>query len=631
MRPVFIMLCFLLSFGLAACGTADIQQTAPAQSGGAPSASAEESGPDVQAGKLNIYLDASESTEERTADLLSKMSLADKAAQMVQGEQYNVTKEDMSSLGLGSVLSGGGSVPGNDNTVNNWKKTIDAYQEAALSRTLPIPFIYGSDAVHGHSIALGAVIFPHNIGIGAAGDAALTREMGAYVAEEMKLTGILWNFGPCVAVAQDPRWGRTYESFSSDPALVGKLASAYLKGQQDGGVLSAAKHYAGDGGTKFGTGEGDYLIDRGDAAMDEETFRKLHLAPYKELVENGLQCVMVSFSSYNGLKMHENKYLITDILKGEFGFKGFVVSDWEGIAGIDAPTYEAKVAAAVNAGVDMLMEPNKFKEALQAIISGVNSGAIPKKRVDDAVSRILTVKFNLGLFEDPYLDHTPVRVDEIGSAEGRALAKKLVEESQVLLKNENDILPFKRGQKIYVMGPAADNIGVQCGGWTLSWQGIPDCNLAPGKTILQGFESYADEYGLTVITDESRADEADAVVLAIGEKPYAEYEGDTEDLSITGRQALGGNADAIKEAQGLGKPIVTLIVAGRNVLIGEYMDGWDAVVMCYLPGTEGDGVAAPLVGDVPFTGRLPMPWYKSVDDIGKDNPDLLYETGYGLG
>lgn len=620
MKKLFlILLCCLLSLELAACSPgSSISQTVPVQSGAALPATAAETP------------DESKSSQERAADLLSKMSLDDKAGQMVQGEQYNVTREDMAGLGLGSVLSGGGSVPGNDNTAANWNKTIDSYQNAALSRELKIPFIYGADAVHGHNNVFGSVIFPHNIGVGAANDAALTQEMGAYVAEEMKLTGILWNFGPCVAVAQDPRWGRTYESYSSDPELVCKLASAYLKGQQNGGVLSAAKHYAGDGGTKFGTGEGDYLIDRGDVVMEEESFRKLHLAPYQQLVEEGLACVMVSFSSYNGLKMHENKYLISDILKGEFGFKGFVVSDWEGIAGINAETYEAKVAAAVNAGVDMLMEPNKYKEAVRAIIGGVKSGVIPQERVDDAVIRILTVKFNLGLFEDPYLDHIPIHVDEIGSEEGRALAKKLAEKSLVLLKNENDVLPFRQGQKIYVMGPAADNIGVQCGGWTINWRGIPDKDLTPGKSILEGLQSYANEYGLTIITDETHADEADVVLLAVGEIPYAEYEGDTEDLSITGRQALKSNLDAIQEAQNLNKPVVTLIVAGRNVLIGEYIDGWDAVVMCYLPGTEGDGVAAPLVGDVPFTGKLPMPWYKSVHDIGKDNPDLLYEIGYGL-
>ncbi len=623
-KLIIPLICCFLVFALAACTPVSPaeQSTAVQRVSASQTTLAEQSG-------AQVYLDASKTVQERVSDLLSRMTLADKAAQMVQGEQANVTAEDMADIGLGSVLSGGGSVPGGKNTVEIWNKAIDGYQKAALSRELKIPFIYGLDAVHGQNTVLDAVIFPHNIGIGAANDAELTQEMGAYVAGEMKLTGTLWNFGPCVAVVQDPRWGRTYESYSSDPELVSKLALAYLKGQQQEGVLSTAKHFAGDGGTKFGTGEGDYLIDRGDVQMDEETFKQLHLAPYKTLIENGLQCVMVSFSSYNGVKMHENKHIITDVLKGEYGFKGFVVSDWEGINGIDAPTYEAKVEAAVNAGIDMLMEPNKYKEAIKAIVSGVGSGAIPKERVDDAVARILTVKFDLGLFENPYPDQTTNQVKELGSAEGRALAKKLVEKSQVLLKNDSNILPFKRGQKIYVFGPASDSIGIQCGGWTLSWQGLPDRRLTEGKSILEGLQSYADQYGLTIITDESRAGEADIVLLALGEEPYAEYEGDTEDLSITGKLALKGNEGAIAKAQSLGKPIVTLIVAGRNVLIGDYIAGWDAAVMCYLPGSEGEGVAAPLVGEVPFTGKLPMPWYKATGDIEK-SANLLFESGYGL-
>ena len=302
------VLSILLVLGFVACGktpAAEVTQT-EIQEGQLPGASAE-----VSAEVSEIYLDASYSTQERVADLLSKMSLADKAGQMVQGEQYPVSEQDMAELGLGSVLSGGGSVPDNINTVEHWNKEINAYQQAALSRNLKIPFLYGVDAVHGHNTVYGAVIFPHNIGIGAANDPELTQQMGAYVAEEMKLTGILWNFAPCVAVVQDPRWGRTYESFSSDPDIVSELGSAFAKGQMEGGVLPCAKHFVADGGTTFGTGEGDYLIDRGDAQMSEEELRTTHMAPYEKLVEDGVKCVMASFSSYNGLKMHENAHLIT--------------------------------------------------------------------------------------------------------------------------------------------------------------------------------------------------------------------------------------------------------------------------------------------------------------------------------
>ncbi len=618
-RTLFCAICWCMVLALAACAAA----------GPSPTFSAQNTAETSQTERA-IYLDSSCSTKERVADLLSRMTLAGKAGQMVQAEQGPVNEKEIAELGLGSVFSGGGSVPNGVNTVENWNSALDSFQEAALSRTLKIPILYGVDAVHGHNTVYGAVIFPQNIGIGAANDPELTKQMGVYVAEEMKMTGILWNFGPCVAVAQDPRWGRTYESCSSDPAIVSDLASAYVAGLQEAGVLATAKHYVADGGTTYGTGENGYPLDRGDAQMSEELLRAIHLAPYKRLVDEGIQCVMVSFSSYNGVKMHENEYLITEVLKGELGFSGFVISDYEAIHELDAPNFDAQVAAAVNAGVDMLMEPNKYKKAIEAIISGVEKGVISQQRVDDAVSRILTVKFNLGLFDDPYLEDMSLGVDELGSAEARAAAEKLVEKSQVLLKNEGGILPFKPGQKIYVIGPAADNIGVQCGGWTITWQGAADAGLVPGTSVLEALNACADEYGLEIITDKARVDEADIVLLAVGEKPYAEYEGDTADLSLTGTAGLRGNADAIAEAAGLGKPVVTLIVAGRNVMIDEYIDDWDAAVMCYLPGSEGGGVVSPLVGKAAFTGRLPMPWYRSVTDIGKDDADLLFELGYGL-
>ncbi len=623
-RFLCLVLCVLLAVSLTACEKAPVAaEPSSAQTPNTESSAAAADSPEV-------YLDASASTQERVADLLKRMSLEDKAGQMVQGEQYPVCDADMKELGLGSVLSGGGSVPDNDNSVEHWDEVLDGFQKAALSRDLKIPYIYGADAVHGHNTVYGAVIFPHNIGIGAANDPELTKQMGAYVAGEMKLTGILWNFGPCVAVVQDPRWGRTYESYSSNPDTVCALASAFAQGQMSEDVLPCAKHFVADGGTTFGTGEGDYLIDRGDAQMSEDELRTVHMAPYVQLVNDGVKSVMVSFSSYQGLKMHEHKHLITDVLKGELGFDGFVVTDWEGILGINAPTYDAQIVAAVNAGVDMLMEPYNYMLAIEAIVNGVKTGEIAEERVDDAVSRILTVKFNMGLFEDPYLDNATMNVTELGSAEGRALAKKLVEESQVLLKNENGVLPLKKGQKIYVTGPAADSIGIQCGGWTLSWQGMPDKELTPGTTILQGLQDYADEYGLTVITDENQAQDADVVLLAIGEKPYAEYEGDAQNLSITGDLGLDGNKAAIEKAKALGKPIVTVIVAGRNVLIDDYIGDWDAAVMSYLPGTEGGGIVSPLVGAAKFTGKLPMPWYKSEEDIGKDGAQLQFELGYGL-
>ncbi len=617
MKKLLILLCILLFFLFSSCGDNTATQAV---------LSAKNQFDNVKTDIPVIYLDASYPTDERVSDLLSRMSLSDKAGQMVQGNPDFASVKDVEILGLGSLLSGGGVVPGGVNTTSGWSKGIRGYQNAALSRDIKIPLLYGSDAVHGHNNVYGAVIFPHNIGVGAANDAELTRQMGAYVAEVMKLTGVHWNFAPCVAVAQDPRWGRTYESFSSDPAIVSELGAAYLKGQQSGGVIATAKHYAGDGGTVYGTGY-NYGIDRGNCDLSEEEFRAIHLAPYKRLVDEGVKCVMVSFSSYGGLKMHENKYMITDVLKGEFGFEGFVVSDWEGIAGINASTYEAKIAAGINAGVDMLMEPNSFKEAVNAIMDGVQQGAIPKERVDDAVCRILSVKFDMGLFEEPCLERTSVKPS---SEDGRSLARKLAAKSQVLLKNNSGLLPFKSGQKIYVIGPAADNVGVQCGGWTLSWQGSAQNDYVPGTSILQALKSCAHECGIEIITDKARAEEADAVLLALGEVPYAEHWGDNTYLTLIGKTALAKNINAIFEARSLKKPVAALIVAGRNVMIDKYLGGWDAAVMCYLPGTEGGGVADVLVGKEPFTGKLPMPWYRSVDDIGAKNPDLLFDIGYGL-
>lgn len=577
------------------------------------------------------YMDEELSTAQRVEDLMSRMTNEDKAGQMVQGMIGAVSYTEMTELGLGSVLSGGGAVPG-DGSVQSWQLAIGNYQDGAMATSLGIPFIYGIDAVHGHSNVYGAVIFPQNIGLGAANDPELMYQMGAAVAEEMKLTHTLWNFSPCIAVAQDPRWGRTYESFSSDPEIVSELALAYFKGLSDHGIVATAKHFAGDGGTTFGTGEGDSLLDRGDVVMSDQAFRDLHIKPYEALIDEGLQVVMVSFSSINGVKMSESKYYITDVLKGELEFDGIVVSDWEATLGLSGEVYAQNVILAINAGIDILMEPNYYANAINAILDGLESGALSQERVDDAVSRILTVKFDLGLFEDPYLENLSHEVDQLGSEGYREIAKTLVSESLVLLKNEGNILPLQSGSKIYVTGPAADDIGVQCGGWTITWQGSPDGNEenTEGTTILEGLEEYASQYGLEIITDPDRASEADVVILAIGEKPYAEMLGDTADMSIVGALGLEGNSEAIEAAGQLGKPIVTLIVAGRNVLIDEFLPEWDSVVMCYLPGTEGDGIASVLVGQAVFSGKIAMPWYADTKDIGTAAPVLLFEKGYGL-
>jgi len=579
------------------------------------------------------YIDATRSTPERVSDLLSRMTLEEKAAQMVQGERGAVTSEDLKIYGLGSVLSGGGSVPGSG-SVEDWEKMMASYQEAIMSRELKIPLLYGIDAVHGHSNVQGAIIFPHNIGLGAANDPALVKEMAKIVADEMKLTKIIWNFSPCVAIASDPRWGRTYESFSTDPNIVTALGNAYLEGLKEAGVVATAKHYVADGGVTFGTGNGDNLIDRGDAQMSEALLRDIYLKPYTELVKNGVPVVMASFSSFNGEPMHSHQYLLTDVLKEELGFKGFVVSDWEAIHLLDAGAdFKDQVRLSINAGVDMLMEPNNWLETIEAIVANVEDGKISQERIDDAVSRILTVKFESGIFEDPYLKAQVTEAKALGETANREVASELVSKSLVLLKNEENILPFKKGQKIFVLGPGANNMGIQCGGWTIFWQGAADVagkKLTQGTTILEGLETLGEKLGVSFITDVKRISEADTILLVLSEKPYAEMMGDTADMSILGSLSSPENKAAMDIANTQNKPIVTLIIAGRQVLIDEFVNQWDGLVMGFLPGSEGQGVADVLLGEKAFVGTLPMPWYKKVEDIGDEQAELLFPVGYSV-
>ena len=455
--------------------------------------------------------------------------------------------------------------------------------------------------------------------------------MGKIVGEEMKQTGMIWNFSPCVAAAQDPRWGRTYESYSSNLETVTKLSTAYIKGLVEAGVMPCVKHFIADGNEAYGTGEDDKLMDRGDATLNEEQINDL-LNVYKECIASGANTVMINHGSINGVKLHENKELITDKLKGEMGFQGMVVSDWESIHNISGENLEEQTIIAINAGIDMLMEPERYGDCRQYIIDAVNSGRITMERVDDAVYRILSVKKQMGVLDDPMQENVTKEVTEVGTDAYREVARQLVEKSLVLLKNEDSVLPLKKGMKIFVTGPAANDTGVQCGGWTVEWLGGRDNGgnkyVEGATTILEGLEAIAEEYDLTIITEEAQASEADITLLCIGEQPYAEWYGDTEDLSITGALGLPENEEAIELAKNLGKKTVTLLVAGRNVIFDEYSNDWDAVVMCYLPGSEADGVANVLCGKSEFAGKLAMPWYKSVEDI--DKKEYLYDIGYGL-
>lgn len=622
-RTLATLICILLIFSLVGCGQNNSQLTSTQTTSSAvsnePAASAS---PQAQ---LDLKYDPNATPEE----IVASMTLEQKVAQMLQPGVYNISTTAMEKYGYGSVLSQSSYM---DITAAGWKRTVLSYQKAALASPGGIPFIYGTDAVHGVNYCLGSVIFPHNIGIGAANDEELAYKMGQIVADEMKHTGMLWNFAPCVAVATEPRWGRTYESYSSNPDIVSKLGVAYSKGLIDGGVLPCAKHFFGDGNVGYGTGEGDFLIDRGDAALDQSQIDAL-LGVYQDLIDAGVKSIMISHSSLNGVKMHENAHYINDVLKGEMGFDGFVVSDWESIHNISVQGLKNQVVAAINSGIDMLMEPDSFSDTYKCMLEAVNEGLISQERIDDAVTRIIRVKMALGLFDDPMQENLKTTYPDVGSDEARDIARQLVEKSLVLLKNDGDILPLKQGSKIFVTGPAMNDTGAQCGGWTLEWMGSTDSKrgskYVPGATtILEGLQEVADEYDLTIITDEKQASEADLTILCVGESPYAEWNGDTSDLSLTGPLALPGNQEAIQLAKSLGKPTVALIIAGRNLVIEDCYNDWDAVVMCYLPGSEADGVANVLTGKVSFGGKLPMPWYKSEDDIGTTN--YKFDVGYGL-
>ena len=551
-------------------------------------------------------------------EIVSSLTLEQKAMQMVQPACYNTNLKEMKQNCYGSILSRSFYY-----NAEQWRDYVDQFQKMAVSSEAGIPFVYGQDDVHGVNYALDTVIFPHNIGLGAANDEELMYQIGQITADEAKLCHMLWNFAPCIAQSADPRWGRTYESYGSDLETIERLSIAYTKGLQDGRIIACAKHFFADGNVVYGSGEGDMLIDRGDAALDEEQIKKL-LAVYQAQIDAGVKTIMISHSSLNGVKMHENKEYIS-LLKNEMGFEGFIVSDWNSVQNTSPDTYYEQIVTAINAGIDMLMEVDRYNEAASIIVKAVENGNIKEERIDDAVRRILQVKKDVGIIEDPFGEKMETVQKETGSKEYREVAERAVEESLVLIKNQNDILPLKKGTKIYVAGPVAENDVVQCGGWTMDWNqsGLSDI---PGVTsIREGFRQKAETYGIT-LTD--KAEEADVIVLVLGEKAYAEWNGDAQDLDLCGGMGLPGNKEAIEEANAPGKPIVTCIVAGRNVFISDYMDDWDAIVMCYLPGSEGQGVADVLCGECDFKGRLPGPWYASIKQIEAKEPWL--EKGFGL-
>lgn len=565
---------------------------------------------------------------ERQADaLLARMTLAEKIGQMTQVDTAALKdKSHIQKYILGSVLSGGESDPA-ENTPQGWLKLARECQSWAGKTRLKIPLLYGVDAVHGHNNVPGAVIFPHNIGLGATRNPKLVEQAARITAREIAGTGINWNFAPCIAVAQDARWGRTYESFSDSPDLAGELGAAAVRGLQGnrftlpGSVLACAKHYVGDGGTQGG-------VDKGNTVVDEATLRKIHLAPYLPSLKAGAGSVMASFSSWNGEKMHGHKRLLTDVLKGELGFQGFVISDWAGIDQLPHD-YKGSIAASVNAGLDMAMVPagpgegNNYIEFITKLTELVNEGKVPMARIDDAVRRILRAKFEMGAFEDKPLD--PALTGAIGSAEHRKVARECVRQSLVLLKNDNTALPLAKNLKrIAVVGQAADDLGIQCGGWTISWQGSTGKVTLGGTTILEAIrQTVSADTAVQFSADGTGIEAADAVVVVVGELPYAETTGDRQNLHIA-----ASDAALIKSASRSGKPVVSILLSGRPLILGEALDVSAAFIAAWLPGTEGLGVADILFGDYKPTGKLPRAWPlgESVASAQKKQ----FDFGFGL-
>jgi beta-glucosidase len=553
------------------------------------------------------YRDASLSVEERVDDLLARMTTAEKIGQMAMVERKSIyDRGDIARYGIGALVSGGGSNP-DPNTPESWLQMTNRYQTDALRSRLKIPVLYGADAVHGHSNVPGATVFPHFIGLGATHDADLVRRVARATTEELAATGVYWNFSPNLDVPQDMRWGRVYESFSSDTATVAELGRAYLEGigDADDAAIGTAKHYMGAGGMRWGTSiNKDYRIDQGATEEDEATLRRVHLPPFKAAVEAGATSVMVGLNSWNGVKLSANRYLLTDVLKEELGFDGFVLSDWYGVYEIPGGEYHAAVTA-IDAGVDMIMLPFDYKSFAGYVTQALANGDLTQARIDDAARRILRAKFRAGLFDRWLPDAS--RLSRVGSEEHRALAREAVRKSMVLLKNAGRTLPLdEKASRIVVAGSAAHNLGRQCGGWTVEWQGI-DGNWIPGTTILDGIKAAAPE-GADVEYDldgnfTSSKPLADVGIAVVGEAPYAEGYGDSEHPALTPEDLA-----TIAKVRAASRRIVVVIVSGRPLDIHAYAKNWDAIVAAWYPGTEGAGVADVLFGEYPFTGKLPVAW-----------------------
>jgi len=577
---------------------------------------------------------------DRVLNLLSYMTLEEKIGQMTQVDrQFLDGDKNIGTYFLGSLLSGGGSTPAK-NFPKSWAEMYDGYQKIALSTRLSIPIIYGIDAVHGHNNVVGATIFPHHIGLGCTNNPQLIEDVYRATAEEIAATGIDWDFAPCLAVPRDERWGRTYEGFGETPDIVKKMAAAAVRGLQtdqlDGptSILACAKHFIGDGGTKWGTGLNEKL-DQGNTPVTDQELREIHLPGYLPALEAGVGTIMPSYSQINSEYMHMNNDLLNGLLKKELDFKGFVVSDWQGLERmVGHDDYKTNIIAGINAGIDMVMVPGAEKYGGQTytnfinlLIESVKEGSVSENRINDAVARILKIKFEMGLFERPYSDKS--LLSRVGSKEHRNIAREAVKQSLVVLKNDG-VLPLSKDLgHIHVAGKNADDLGNQCGGWTISWQGESG-PITKGTTIYEAIQvAVSSVTNVTFSKNGSGAKGADVGLVVIGETPYAEMEGDRESL-VLDKEDLAA-IDRIKKA---GVPVVVIIVSGRPLIIADELDKWAGLIAAWLPGSEGKGVTDVIFGDYNPTGRLSVSWPRSMEQIpinfGDSDYDPLFEYGFGL-
>jgi beta-glucosidase len=581
--------------------------------------------------------------DTRAKALLAKMTLAEKIGQMTQPDQLFIKdRADIEKYFFGSVLSGGDSDP-KTNTVEDWGAMYEDIQAHALKTRLKIPLLYGVDAVHGHSNVIGAVIFPHHVGLGATRDAKLVEQIGRLTALEVRATGINWAFAPCVAVPRDERWGRAYEGYGEDPTLVAELGEAEVRGMQGPNlsaptsVLACAKHYVGDGGTALGSGipnasepGGHYPLDQGDTQLSEADLRRVHMQGYVTAIRAGVASIMPSYSSWNGEKVSGDKRLMTDILKKELGFEGFLISDYNALDELPGDV-SAQIERSINAGMDMVMVPERYVRFMETLTALVKDGKVPMSRIDDAVTRILRVKFAMGLMEPGKSFKVDKQfLDAFGGASHRAVARQAVRESIVVLKNEHNALPLARtAKRIHVAGVSANDLGDQCGGWTIKWQGQSGSPTA-GTTVLGAIQQIAGpNVKVTYSQDGTGADGADVAVVVVGETPYAEMLGDRRDLSLSER-----DRSTIANAKKAGIPVVIVLFSGRPLIINDALAQADAFVAAWLPGTEGLGVADVLFGDYKPSGKLPVSWPRSMTQIpinvGDATYDPLFPYGFGL-